>query len=74
MEQLRAEVADLRRQQAVNQAHFEFALNYHNDQLEDLRRALGGRRQGRTPTEGPPSENESEVKSLHQIDPNLYDA
>jgi hypothetical protein len=76
MEQLRAEVSDLRRQQAIDRAHFEFALDTHNDQLKDIRRALDGRRRGRTPTGDLASESESEdstVKSEHEMELDIYE-
>jgi hypothetical protein len=71
VEQFRAELSDLRRQQAVDRAHFEFVLSAQNDQLEDLRRALDGRHQGRTPTQEPLREHESEVSTAKSEDDNV---
>lgn len=50
-EQFRSELLALRRQQELDRSRFDLALSAHNDELENLRRALHGRRQGRTPTE-----------------------
>lgn len=73
VEQFRAEIIELRRQQAIDREHFEFALNAHNGQLEDLWRAMA-----RTPTRELLRQSESEestVKSEEDdMETNLYDA
>jgi hypothetical protein len=77
VEQFRTEITELRRQQAIDRVHFEFALNAHNGQLEDLWRAMDGCLQERTPTQEPlrQSESESTVKSEEDdMETNLYDA
>jgi hypothetical protein len=78
VEQFRAEITELRRQQAIDRVRFECALNAHNDQLEDLWRAIDGCLQGRTPTQerlGQSESEESTVKSEEDdMETNLYDA
>jgi hypothetical protein len=73
VEQFRAEITELRRQQAIDREHFEFALNAHNGQLGDLWRAMA-----RTPTRELLRQSESEestVKSEEDdMETNLYDA
>jgi hypothetical protein len=78
VKQFRAEITELRRQQAIDRVRFECALNAHNDQLGDLWRAIDGCLQGRTPTQerlGQSESEESTVKSEEDdMETNLYDA
>jgi len=50
VQKLQEQVVELRRQQAIDRAHFEYSLSAHNDQLENLRRTLDGQGRGRTPS------------------------
>ena len=46
VEKLQVEISDLRRQQAIDRATFEAALNAHDEELEELQNALNGNRRG----------------------------
>jgi hypothetical protein len=78
IDQLRAELSNLRRQQAADRAHLKNELNDCNIRIEDLRRALDNRCQGQSPSEdvaGEDGSDEPTVKSEHEaMASNLYDA
>jgi chromosome segregation ATPase len=78
IDQLRAELSNLRRQQAVDRAHLKNELNDCNARVEDLRRALDNLCQGQSPSEdvaGEGGSDESTVKSEYEtMASNLYDA
>jgi hypothetical protein len=79
VEQLRTQLFNLQRQQALDRAHFDATSKSHADQLEDLqRRTLESHRQEQSLMEAPSVESESIDSSLKSenddMELDLYDA